>query len=340
MVTRLQTQGIVTIASRGNGPDEPLENKRLGFGCAGLMNRLDRRGSLALIEAAFDAGITHFDTAPLYGYGEAEGVLGEFLAARRRQVTVTTKVGILPPAASTTLALAKSVARRIAGLHPALRRELQRRAIRMVSSGVFETDLMQASLERSLRALRTDHIDLLLLHEVRPPDVIRDDVLAFLERAKESGKIGAYGLATDIETTRAAVSARNPLSQVIQFADSIFDRNLDHVAAPDSSLIIAHSVLGLGYARLQDALAQDPRLLRQWTAALGFDVRDRDQLGRLLLSVALLRNPRGIVLFSSRSTARIAQNAMVLSKPPSTAMVRTLEQLALAWVHKQQMPAA
>ena len=55
---------------------------------------LNRRQSLALLESAFEAGIRHFDTAPMYGYGEAESCLWEFLSKHPGEMTVTTKFGI------------------------------------------------------------------------------------------------------------------------------------------------------------------------------------------------------------------------------------------------------
>src|SRR3954466_15030358 len=62
----------------------------LGYGCSQLMARLGRAESTRLLEAAFDAGISHFDTARSYGYGEAESALGDFIRGRREQVTVAT----------------------------------------------------------------------------------------------------------------------------------------------------------------------------------------------------------------------------------------------------------
>ena len=53
---------------------------RLGYGCSSLMGGMSHKESLAALEAAFDVGIRHFDVAPMYGYGQAEGCLGEFLA--------------------------------------------------------------------------------------------------------------------------------------------------------------------------------------------------------------------------------------------------------------------
>ena len=70
---------------------------RLGYGCSSLMGALGRKESLGLLEAAFDAGVRHFDVAPLYGFGQAESCVGEFLSRHKAEVTVTTKYGI-PPA--------------------------------------------------------------------------------------------------------------------------------------------------------------------------------------------------------------------------------------------------
>lgn len=84
----------------------------------------DRGDSLAAIRAGLDAGVNFFDTAPAYGNGESEEILGEALGSRRREVVVATKV---PPAD-------------------------------------LEPDKLRQSCERSLRALRSDYIDLLQIH--------------------------------------------------------------------------------------------------------------------------------------------------------------------------------
>ena len=71
---------------------------RFGFGTSGIMGAaLTRSGRLRLLETALDHGIHHFDTAPLYGQGEAEALLGHFVRSRRDRLTLTTKFGLLPP---------------------------------------------------------------------------------------------------------------------------------------------------------------------------------------------------------------------------------------------------
>ncbi len=67
-----------------------------GVGCSAVLGRVGRKESLAALGAAYDAGITFYDTARSYGYGESEALLGEFLRGRRDSVVVSTKFGILP----------------------------------------------------------------------------------------------------------------------------------------------------------------------------------------------------------------------------------------------------
>src|ERR1035441_1591047 len=91
---------------------------RLGFGCSSLMGAMGRRESSAMLEAAFDAGIRHFDVAPMYGFGQAEGCLGEFLGRHRGEVTVTTKYGIPPVRSQGWMGLARGAARPAGGAVP------------------------------------------------------------------------------------------------------------------------------------------------------------------------------------------------------------------------------
>src|SRR3954470_5130549 len=111
----------------------------LGCGCPGLMGRIDRSGSVRLLETAFDAGVTHFDVARSYGYGEAESAVGEFLARHRGGVTITTKLGIAPPRRTPALRAARGAARRLAQATPRLRPLLRAGASRMVDEGRFGT---------------------------------------------------------------------------------------------------------------------------------------------------------------------------------------------------------
>jgi aryl-alcohol dehydrogenase-like predicted oxidoreductase len=76
----------------------PTEHfSRLGFGTSGIMGAaLTTSRRLRLLETAYAHGIRHFDTAPLYGQGEAESLLGQFSRGKRDSITITTKFGLTP----------------------------------------------------------------------------------------------------------------------------------------------------------------------------------------------------------------------------------------------------
>jgi D-threo-aldose 1-dehydrogenase len=173
-----------------------MEMPRLGYGTTALVSRATPSERLRLLEKALEEGITHFDTAPYYGYGEAERVLGGFLRGKRDQVTLTTKFGIEPPAAVSN-PLVNRVARRVLGWFPALRGVLSRKAQGMSRRGAFSVESARRSLERSLSALQTDVIDLLLLHEPTEADASSPEILAFLEGEVRRGSIRAYGCGGD-----------------------------------------------------------------------------------------------------------------------------------------------
>src|SRR5688500_1772689 len=147
-----------------------LATSPLGFGCATLTSLNDRARAVALLREAHDLGIAHFDVARAYGLGHAEGILGEFLQGRRGAVTVTTKFGLQPPSGGVAgavagnqrlVGVAKAVLRRVPGLAAIARR----RAQTMIAGGAFTAAEAERSLATSLRELRTDYVDLLLLHE-------------------------------------------------------------------------------------------------------------------------------------------------------------------------------
>ena len=80
----------VTLGTTG------IETSCLGFGCASLGSRVGEAPGLRALEAAFDAGVTWLDLAPLYGAGRAEEIAGRFLKGRRDAVQVCSKVGLAP----------------------------------------------------------------------------------------------------------------------------------------------------------------------------------------------------------------------------------------------------
>lgn len=146
---------------------------RLGYGAANVGNLYRALGddeAHAILEAAWQVGIRHFDTAPHYGLGLSERRLGAFLATKPRdEFTVSTKVGRLlvpDPDGAGTLDLAHDFA------VPAD----QRRVWDLTAAGVRQ------SLEESLQRLGLDRVDIVYLH-----DPERADVDGGLDRALGEG---------------------------------------------------------------------------------------------------------------------------------------------------------
>ncbi len=291
-------------------PGTELAPSRLGFGSAALMARLGRRQSVRLLEVANENGITHFDTARSYGYGEAESALREFLAGRRDEVTVTTKLGIAPPQRPRAMGTAKAVGRFAARCAPIVRPLLRRRAQAMVKLGCFDPAEARASLETSLRELGTEVVDILLLHECRPSDLRTEGLLEFLELAVREGKVRYFGVATDPDSTSYALGHTPEFGRLVQVENSVVQPSLERLLL-DGSAIITHSAVRVGLPPLLEVMRDEERRQR-WSRALLLDCADPQILARLLLAHALRSNDRGVVLFSSTHERRICANAALV----------------------------
>ncbi|MGA7156124.1 MAG: aldo/keto reductase [Acidobacteriaceae bacterium] len=193
-----------------------MRSSILGFGCSAVMGRVGRRASVAALSAAYDAGVTFFDTARSYGYGESEALLGEFLHGRRSSALIATKFGILPTPPSRLKQTLKPVARSILQLAPATRKAIHNQLSAQSSSGHFSLDALHTSLHASLRALRTDYVDFLFLHE--PPATVlqQDDLFAALNRLIAAGKVRCVGVAAQPEMVELALTCDLPTVQSVQ----------------------------------------------------------------------------------------------------------------------------
>jgi D-threo-aldose 1-dehydrogenase len=183
-----------TAPSRPIGP-RGLRLTRLALGTAeigGLFRPVIDAEATALVERAWDLGIRYFDTAPLYGYGNAERRLGATLARRSRDdYVLSTKVGrLLVPIDH--LAPHADVDRQAdgdredafyAGTPP----------VRVVFD--YSADGVQRSLEESLARLGLDRVDVVYIHD---PDThwrpAIDEAFPALARLREQGVVGAIGV--------------------------------------------------------------------------------------------------------------------------------------------------
>lgn len=292
-----------------NLPGTPPPTTALGFGGNALLGAKSRREGLALLAAAFDSGIRHFDTARAYSSGDAEGLLGEFLATenRRDQVTITTKFGLRPPSGGVSrMRWVKGLARKVMRLSPGLKKAISARSGQMVQRGAFSVDDARASLATSLRELRTDRVNLLLLHEGSASDCT-PELRSFLESARDEGKIGAFGVGSRFDRIAEVLRIRPEFAGVIQFESSAVHpnrRSLGDIA----SFTITHGAIGGSFGELRHLLQARPETLRQWSDTLGLDLADNATLAPLMLAQAVQANPGGIVLFSSTRPEAIRAN--------------------------------
>jgi D-threo-aldose 1-dehydrogenase len=303
---------------------------RLGFGCSSVMGALGRRESLAMLEAAFDAGVRHFDVAPMYGFGEAEGCLGEFLSGHAGQVTVTTKYGIPPEPKQGWKSLARSLARPLLKVIPGIKQRLATVAGNVgKTSGPrasFTPAEAQASLEKSLQALRTDHIDLWLLHEAKAMDLVDDGLLRLLEDAVAAGKIGSFGVGSDARDIPALLTQKPQYCRTAQYEWSV----LDEIVPASGPFRIHHRALTEHFRTLQGALIGEPTIRARWSSAIAMDLTRGEVLGQLMLKASLVMNPASVILFSSKQPAHIVANVRVAEDAGMEAPARRLYELIQA----------
>ena len=193
----------------------------IGLGCMNLSHAYgtppSREAGTAVLTAALELGVTHFDTASLYGFGQNEALVGEVLAPHRREVFLASKCGMT-------------------GVNGT-----------RVIDGRPET--LKATLEESLKRLRTDHIDLYYLHRWDKTVPIEDSVGALGEMVK-AGKIGAIGLSEVSAATLRKAHAAHPIAAV-QNEYSLWSRNPEYgllAATRDLGVaLVAFSPVGRGF---------------------------------------------------------------------------------------------
>jgi aryl-alcohol dehydrogenase-like predicted oxidoreductase len=191
-----------------------LEVSALGLGCMGMSfaygEAKDKNEMIALIRAAFDRGITFFDTAEIYGPYTNEDLLGEALEPIRKNVVIATKFGLKPK--------------------PDLSPGWQGVDCRI--------EQIRESVEGSLKRLRTDVIDLYYQHRVDPAVPI-EDVAGVMKDLIAAGKVRHWGLSEPgLQTIRRA-HAVQPVA-ALQNEYSLWWRK------PEEELIPTLEELGIG----------------------------------------------------------------------------------------------
>ncbi|MEV5827239.1 aldo/keto reductase [Spirillospora sp. NPDC052242] len=198
----LGRQGLVTSA--------------IGYGAMGISLAYgpgDDAEGAAAIRRAHELGVTHFDTAELYGWGANEKIVGRTVAPFRDEITIATKFGFT--------------------------REMGTDS---------RPDHIRDVLDNSLRHLGVDHVDVLYQHRV-DPDVPIEDVAGTVKELIEAGKVRYFGLSEAGPQTIRRAHAVQPVS-VLQTEYSLFERDVEELFPVLRELgigFVAYSPLGRGF---------------------------------------------------------------------------------------------
>lgn len=292
-----------------------LEVSALGFGCGGLMQSPSRKERMAVLGSAVDAGITHFDTARMYGLGMAEAELGKFLrTVTREDVTVATKFGIDVGGLARRLGRFQAPARALLRKAPALRRAVKRQQAPDQTARVYGVAAAARGLDASLAALGVDCVDIFFVHGPRPGDIVASDELReFFERVRRQGKIRAWGVSQDegLEVDFAAAFAPEGVRQV----------RTDLLDPSPGPADLGFGVLQRVYATLSQALRADPALARHWRETLQSDPLAPGALPRLILGSSAAATGCRAILYSTTKPQRVAEAASAVCQPPDAETV-------------------
>ena len=190
-----------------------LTVSRIGLGCMGMSHLYtghsrDEASSIRTIHRALDLGVTHIDTAELYGPFTNEELVGRALVGRRDSVVLATKFGLMSHVGNPGPVDSSAASIRIA-------------------------------VEGSLTRLQTDHIDLYYQHRVDPAVPI-EDVIGTLSELIAEGKIRHIGLSEAGRETIRRAHAVHPIA-ALQSEYSLWSRDAD-----DGTLDLLRE-LGIGF---------------------------------------------------------------------------------------------
>jgi hypothetical protein len=312
-------------------PGTGRRTSQLGFGCAYLTP-----DNAAVLDAAFEAGIRHFDVARAYGRGLTEGIVGTFLRRHAAEITVTSKYGITPPFSHPLHAWARRL------LKPAVRR-LRRRPLldqRLNAVGALQTRKAsfcardaRRSLQLSLRNLGLARIDLFLMHEPVAADLRDPGLVDVLRAAVADGLIGAFGIGGPARHLDEMLAQHPEFGGVLQYEWTAVEPK-----RPDTdSFKVLYRVIGGPVKRVESALTEDEVLRRRWSDEIGCYLAP-GAVAALMLHAAAALQPEAMILFSSTRPQRVLDNVRAATDAHLTGAALRLVDLARRWIAAQSPP--
>jgi aryl-alcohol dehydrogenase-like predicted oxidoreductase len=171
----------------------------LGLGCNTFGVSVDEQRARAIVDAALEVGVTFFDTAPVYGDGASERMLGDALRGRREQAVVATKFGATP------------------------------RGCTRGASAPGGRDQVLKAVDASLSRLDFDHVDVLYYHM---PDKVTplEETLAAMSEVVQAGKARATAV-SNVNAEQVRLAGQLGVSAV-QNQYSLLERNADAEVLP------------------------------------------------------------------------------------------------------------
>lgn len=193
-----------------------FETFAIGYGAMGISIAYgpgDEQEGIATIQKAHDLGVTFFDTAELYGWGENEQILGRAVKGFRDDIQIATKFGFTHDYGQDS-----------------------------------RPDHILEVLDNSLRYLGTDHVDVLYQHRVDPKVPI-EDVAGTVKELIDAGKVKYFGLSEAGPETIRRAHAVQPVS-MLQTEYSLFEREVEAIFPTLTELgigFVPYSPLGRGF---------------------------------------------------------------------------------------------
>jgi aryl-alcohol dehydrogenase-like predicted oxidoreductase len=292
-------------------PLGPFEVSAIGLGCMNICHAYGLPVSEAQAErvllTALDHGVTHFDTAALYGFGASETLVGKYLSRHRSKFTLASKCGMQG------VPNEQGVKVRVIDGRPAT---------------------IKATCEAALRRLQTDVIDLYYLHRWDKQVPIEDSVGALADLVRE-GKIRAIGLSEVSAPTLRRAHAVHPIA-ALQTEYSLWTRN------PEIAVLDACRELGVSFVAFSPV---GRGFLCGPLDVAGFDAKDirrampRFAPGNYAANLHLLPAYEAIAQEVGCTPAQLAiawllhQGEHILPIPGTTRTDHLLEDLGAADVH-------
>ncbi len=260
---------------------------RIGMGCGRLSGGASLRQSRRIVEQARKLGITHFDTAPSYGFGTADDVLGDVLSGDNA-VTIATKLGIARPSNPWAKTIARSILRPLLVATPSMKGRLIRAASTPVRNQFDPVDMRRSFME-TLRRLRRNQVDVVMLHQpdhADLDDLVVEAMTGFVrEKLARAMGSGTNGGAESVVPFGTVSQYRFGLEGKLNSDDTLMHGLIRNFPAP--------TVL----SNLQELTMKE----------LGWDPVDPSAWIGCLLTLGLLWDQKSIILVSSNSPTRLSQ---------------------------------